>query len=180
MKLSQKTTLSFKHEDDFIVTIGMLNGSVGGSEYLKTIHNKIEGPIAKIDIDLEIKVQSVCLEAIKSGIINSAHDISDGGLAVNLAESISFSKPGLGADISIDRKLRTDQILFGESQGVIIVSLDSKNLHHVALLAQKYNIYTQTLGTVTETAKLKINESINLSRKKIEKAYFNSLSKIMS
>ena len=94
----------------------------------------------------------------KSKLIKSAHDISDGGLAINLAESISFSKPGLGADISIDRKLRTDQILFGESQGVIIVSLDSKNLHHVALLAQKYNIYTQTLGTVTETAKLKINE----------------------
>ena len=73
-------------------------------------------PISKIDIDLEVRVQSICLEAIKSGIIKSAHDISDGGIAVNLSESLCFSNKGLGANINIDRKLREDEILFGESQ----------------------------------------------------------------
>ena len=158
----------------------MLNGNLGGSEYLKTIHSKIEGPIAKIDIDLEVKVQSVCLEAIKSGIIHSAHDISDGGLSVNIAESICSGAYGVGAKISISRKLREDQILFGETQGVIVVTLDSKDLHQVALVAQEHNVYTQTIGSVTDSRKLEINDSISVSREKLEKAYFNTLSDIMA
>ena len=83
-------------------------------------------------------MHKICLELISKGLINSAHDISDGGLAVNLSESICSGKSGLGAEISISRKLREDQILFGETQGVIVVSLEPKNLHHVALLAEEY------------------------------------------
>ena len=93
-------------------------------------------------------------------IIKSAHDISDGGLSVNLAESICIGKEGVGADVSVSRKLREDQILFGETQGVIIVTVNPKDLHHVALISQGCNVYTQTIGTVTDSARLKINNSI--------------------
>ena len=85
----------------------------------------------------------------------------------------------MGAEINIDRKLRTDEILFGETQGVIIVSLDSKNLHHVALLAQEYNIHTQTIGVVTDNPSLKINSVIDIKRSTLEEKYFKSLESIM-
>jgi len=177
--VSKNMDMSFKNPGDIIVAIGSMNGELGGSEFLKQCHGIIEGPIPEINLEVESSLHKICLELISKGLINSAHDISDGGLAVNIAESLCTSKENLGADISIDRKLRKDQILFGESQGVIIVSLDSKNLHEIAILAQKHDIYTQTLGTITDTSILKINDSINLSRDKIHKAYFDSLENIM-
>ena len=120
------------------------------------------------------------LTCINSKLIKSAHDISDGGLSVNIAESICSGAPGIGAKISISRKLREDQILFGETQGVIVVTLDPKDLHQVALVAQEYSVYTQTIGSVTDSGKLEINGSIMVSREKLEKAYFHSLSDIMT
>ena len=177
---SKHMDISFKDPGDIIVAIGALNGELGGSEYLKQCYGKIEGPIPTVNLDLEISLHKICLDLIEKGIIKSAHDISDGGISVNLSESVCTAKGNIGADISIDRKLREDQILFGETQGVIVVSLDSKDLHHVALLAQEHNIHTQTIGTVTDSAKLKINQSINLDRKKIEEAYFHTLSNAMS
>jgi len=177
---SKHMDISFKDPGDIIVAIGALNGELGGSEYLKQCYGKIEGPIPTVNLDLEISLHKICLDLIEKGIIKSAHDISDGGISVNLSESVCTAKGNIGADISIDRKLREDQILFGETQGVIVVSLDSKDLHHVALLAQEHNIHTQTIGTVTDSAKLKINQSINLDRRKIEEAYFHALSNAMS
>ena len=177
--VSKSMDMSFKNPGDIIVAIGAINGELGGSEFLKQCHGIIEGPIPEIDLEVESSLHKICLELISKDMINSAHDISDGGLAVNIAESLCSSKENLGADISIDRKLRADQILFGESQGVIIVSLDPKNLHEIAILAQKYDIYTQTLGTVTDTGILKINDLVDLGRDDISEAYFESLANIM-
>ena len=177
--VSKSMDMSFKNPGDIIVAIGAINGELGGSEFLKQCHGIIEGPIPEVDLEVESSLHKICLELILKGMINSAHDISDGGLAVNIAESLCSSKENLGADISIDRKLRADQVLFGESQGVIIVSLDPKNLHEIAILAQKYDIYTQTLGTVTDTGILKINDLVDLGRDDISEAYFESLANIM-
>ena len=173
--LSQKTTLDYKNEGDLIITIGMANGALGGSEYLKTIHGKVEGPISKVDIDLEMKVQSVCLQAIKEGIINSAHDISDGGLAVNVSESIVSAKEGIGAKLAIHRKLRDDEILFGECQSVIIVTISEENLHKLILIAKEVDVSTQTIGKVTNNGRLVINDWVSIDRSDISDAYFNSL-----
>ena len=139
----------------------------------------IKGPIPEINLDIEVSIQKICLELISKGYIKSAHDISDGGLSVNIAESVCFSSKGIGAEININRRLRNDEILFGETQGVIIVSLDSKNLHNIALLAQEYNIHTQTIGVVTDNPSLKINDVVNIKRNTLEKYYFKSLESIM-
>ena len=178
--INQSTTMEFKDAGDFIVTIGALNGSIGGSEYLKTIHNTIKGPIPNLNIELEMGVQELCLEAIKKGIIKSAHDLSDGGLAINISESLLFSSSGLGAKLDLDRKLRTDELLFGECQSLIVVTLEESALYELVLLSKKLDVHTQTIGRVTDTNNLIINDSINISRKKIEKAYFHSLEHIMS
>ncbi len=177
---SQMTTMEFKNQNDFIVIIGSLNGTLGGSEYLKTIHNRIEGPIPNINLEFELRVQDVCLEAIKKGIIASAHDISDGGLAVNIAESLVYAKKGLGVKLNFTRKLRDDELLFGESQSAIVVSLSEENLIQLVIIAKKYDVPTQTIGRVTSNNILKINDLIKVKRENLEDAYFNSFTDIMN
>mgnify|MGYP001064730493 CR=1 FL=1 len=177
--IGQNTTIEFKDAGDFIVTLGALNGCLGGSEYLRTIHGQIQGPIPHLNLELEMGIQELCLGAIKKGIIKSAHDLSDGGLAVNISESLVHSKPGLGVRLDVERKLENNELLFGECQSVIVVSLEEPALYELILLAQELDMHTQTIGRVTDTGSLVINDHIDISRKKLEKAYFNSLEKIM-
>ena len=178
--IEQNTTIEFKDAGDFIVTLGALNGCVGGSEYLRTIHGQIKGPIPHLNLELEMGIQELCLDAIKKGIIKSAHDLSDGGLAVNISESIVHSKPGLGAKLDVVRKLRDDELVFGECQSLIVVSLEEAALYELILLAQKLDVHTQTIGRVTDIGSLVINDLMDIPRKKLKNAYFNSLEKIMA
>ena len=178
--INQSTSSEFKDTGDFIVTIGALNGCVGGSEYLKTEHGRVEGPIPPLNEELELGVQGLCLEAIKKGIIKSAHDLSDGGLAVNIAESIINAKSGLGAKLDIDRKLRNDELLFGECQSVIIVTLDEDQLYELILLAQGMDVHTQTIGRVNDSGRLVINDLIDIARNDIEPVYQDTLGNIIS
>ncbi len=178
--IEQSTTIEYKDAGDFIVTLGALNGCLGGSEYLRTIHGKIQGPIPHLNLELEMGIQELCLDAIKKGIIKSAHDLSDGGLAVNISESLIHSKKGLGARLDVVRKLQNSELLFGECQSVIVVTLEEGALYELILLAQKLDMHTQTIGRVTDTNSLIINDQIDISRTKLENAYFNSLEKIMT
>tara|TARA_B100000941_G_scaffold270840_1_gene229077 strand:- start:1523 stop:3760 length:2238 start_codon:yes stop_codon:yes gene_type:complete len=173
------TTMEFKEKDDFIVALGSLNGVIGGSEYLKTMYDRVEGPIANIDMRLEHRVQSMCLESIEKGIINSAHDLSDGGLAINIAESIVCSKNNLGASLDLVRKLEDVELLFGECPSVIIVSINESSLYDLVVLAKKYDIHTQTIGKVTGDGMMNINNKISIDRKELSKSYFNSLEELI-
>ena len=177
--MAHATSISYKNEGDFIVCLGSLNPTLGGSEYLKIVHDKIEGPLHNFDIKSELDVQNLCLDAIKEGLINSAHDISDGGLAVNIAESILFSDESIGAEINLSRKMRNDELLFGECQSVIIVTINEENLFTLVEKAQALNVYTQTIGKVTSNGKLIINDLIDIGKKELNDAYFQSLEKIM-
>ena len=177
--MAHATSISYKNERDFIVCLGSLNPTLGGSEYLKIVHDKIEGPLHNFDIKSELDVQNLCLDAIKEGLINSAHDISDGGLAVNIAESILFSDKSIGAEINLSRKMRNDELLFGECQSVIVVTINEENLFTLVEKAQALNVYTQTIGKVTSNGKLIINDLIDIGKKELNDAYFQSLEKIM-
>ena len=178
--IEQNTSMEFKDPGDFIITLGALNGCLGGTEYLRTIHHKIQGPIPHLNMELEMGVQELCLEAIKTGIIKSAHDLSDGGLAVNICESIIRSASGLGAKLDVNRKLRNDELLFGECQSLIVVTLEESALYELILLSKKLDVHTQTIGRVTDTGMVVINDLINVPRKKLEDAYNNSIHRIMA
>ena len=173
-------TVNFKEKDDLIVVLGSLNGQLGGSEYLKILHNKIEGPISNINISLERKVQETCLESIKAGLLNSAHDLSDGGLSVSLAESVIMSDSNLGAEINVVRKLEDVELLFGECPSVIVVTLNQDNLYNLVKIAKSHDIHTQTIGKVTDNNNLIINDLISLSKDTLKDCYYNALKEKMS
>ena len=173
------TTMEFKNPGDFIVAIGTLNGSLGGSEYLKTIYDRIEGPIANIDMRQEHRVQTLVLDSIQQGIVNSAHDLSDGGLAVNIAESILFAKSQIGASLNLVRKLKDVELLFGECPSVIIITIAEEDLYNLVVLAKKHDVHTQTIGKVTDDNSLNINDLISINRSDLKPAYFDSLEKAL-
>jgi phosphoribosylformylglycinamidine synthase len=103
-----------------------------------------------MNLEEEIAVQETCLKGIRIGLVRSAHDCSEGGLAVALAESC-FSDPGkeIGARISLpDMALRTDAFLFGESQSRIILSMEGGHLCEMDQIAQEKGVPLQVIGQV--------------------------------
>ena len=148
--------------------------------YLRTIENKIQGPLFHFDPDEEKRVQDTCLAAIKSQIITSAHDISDGGLAVSLSEMVASSKDNLGADVYIESELSDLELLYGECASTIIVTVKKEDLFKLVLLTKKYDINSQTIGSVNNDNRLKINDFLNVSKKDICETYFNTLNTLMT
>ncbi len=174
------TTSYFKNKDDVIVMLGPFNASLAGSSYFKFYYDKVCGPLPLFDMDNELNVQKVCIEAIDSGIINSAHDLSDGGLSIAIAESVISSPGELGAYINIENKLSDKEVLFGECPSIIIVSINEKSLYDLVLTAKKYNVNTQTIGRVTSDRKLIINDLIEIDKDVISTKYMSTLSNIMN
>ncbi|NLY51378.1 MAG: phosphoribosylformylglycinamidine synthase subunit PurL [Firmicutes bacterium] len=142
-------TQSFKKAGDIIVLLGENKGELGGSEYLKVIHGHVAGRPSQLDLDLEKRVQDLCLAAIRAGLLSSAHDCSEGGLAVTLAESCILG--GLGAEITLERKdLSPAQLLYGESHSRIVVSLAPEHLDRLQQLAEEFSAPLTVIGKVQE------------------------------
>lgn len=161
-------SMEFKNHNDLIVLLGENKEELGGSEYLKVIHNLVKGVPPQIDLLKEQAVQNACREAIKKELLSSAHDCSDGGLAISLAESCIKGKKGV--QIKIEDKMRSDALLFGESQSRIIVSINPKNLSLLQDVADKYQVPLLVLGSV-EGEELNINRLISLKVKQLEKVW---------
>ncbi len=177
--ISNYMTMDFKNEGDLIVAIGNINPSLGGSTYLKQFYDKVEGPLSNFNTVDEVNVQNLCLDLINQKIINSAHDVSDGGISVALSESVIFSKDQLGAEINIEHKMRIDELLFGECSSLILVSLNEAKLYDLVHLSKEHDVRTQTIGKVVNNDKFIINDSVNLTKKQLSKVYNTSFSKIM-
>ncbi|GAB6157988.1 phosphoribosylformylglycinamidine synthase subunit PurL [Desulfotomaculum varum] len=144
--LAHVCTQGFKQAGDAVFLIGETLPELGGSEYLKIHFGLTKGKPPVLDLQLEKKVQDFVLAEIKSGLIKSAHDCAEGGLAVALAECCIAG--GLGADITMVRRFRGDALLFGETQSRIIISVDrQRSVELVKKLVAAGVPYSQ-LGTV--------------------------------
>ncbi|MGE5305178.1 MAG: phosphoribosylformylglycinamidine synthase subunit PurL [Alphaproteobacteria bacterium] len=142
----------FKSAGDVIALIGRTRDELGGSEYLKIVHGIVKGTPPWIDLALEHAVQSCCIEAIEQQIIHSAHDTSEGGLAVALAECcIGGPDKPLGARIESREMIRADALLFSESQSRIVVSIAEKDVPQLQEIAARYNVPMQVIGSVGGT-----------------------------
>ncbi len=169
-------TAAFKNEGDLIVLLGRdsldSDGSdLGGSEYLELIHGLVAGR-PDIDIDLEAAVQKACRALVSSGIVNSAHDCSDGGLAVALAESAVAG--GLGAEITAPITDRWDAALFGEAQSRIIVTLSPDHLPTLADICASEQVPYLNLGTVSG-ADLTIGGLLSVPVSRLSETHANGL-----
>jgi phosphoribosylformylglycinamidine synthase len=182
--LKHVTTQEFKEEGDVIIFLGETKEELGASEYLKVIHNLVKGETPNLDLEEEKKIQDACLEMIQQGLIKSAHDCSEGGLAVALAECCISSPDLLGANIKLDVNIRSDALLFGESQSRIVVTTQKKDLETLKEIASQHKIPFVEIGRVGGQ-KLKIslgsdeNVLINLPVAKMVDLYDHSIERIM-
>ena len=150
----QQTTADFKQAGDIIALLSPASwihqNDIGGSEYLSWIHKKTVGDTPHFELIEEKKVQDALLEMIKSGQVASAHDISDGGLLVAIAESVLFADQ-LGAHIAIEEtSVRLDALLFGEAQSRIVLSIPAAAWDDAHALATSHNTRLTSIGTVAE------------------------------
>jgi phosphoribosylformylglycinamidine synthase len=119
------TRSNFTTEGDAIVLLGTPTAELGASEYLARVHNVVAGSPPHCDLEAERELIEVVLAAIEAGIVRSAHDSSDGGLAVALAECclIDRGRPlGAKIDLSVFADLPARSVFFGEAQGRVIIS----------------------------------------------------------
>ncbi|MFL5470480.1 MAG: phosphoribosylformylglycinamidine synthase subunit PurL [Gemmatimonadaceae bacterium] len=147
--LSHITRATFQQDGDAILLLGDIGGELGGSEYLASIHGKVIGAPPRCDVDLERKVIDALLDAIRAGVVSSAHDCSDGGLAVALAECcIANRENETGAEIDLSRhaQIANRAILFGETQARIIVS--SAAPERIQEIAAKAGVPCAQIGRV--------------------------------
>ena len=143
------TTQWFKEDGDLVALIGLTMEEFGGSEYLKIMCDRVEGKPPHLDLRLAQSVNKLCLELIREKILASAHDCSEGGLAVALAEScMSHPLAAKGATLDIDSTVRNDAFLFGESQSRILISFSAKNRLVVEAKAKAMEVPFAIIGKV--------------------------------
>ena len=142
----KRCTSEFKREGDVIALISGADTdtSIGGSEYLKTIHGIVAGQPPALDMTQEKNVHEAVLRGIESGAVKSAHDCADGGLAVALAESCMPC--GVGADVELTAGCAASAALFGEAQSRIIVSVCADRLDAMQEIARDCGARCAVLG----------------------------------
>lgn len=170
-------THGFKDEGDVVFLLGSQeeSGGLDGSEYLEVVHNLVAGK-PYINLDLESKVQRCCLSLIKQGIIKSAHDCSDGGLAVTLAECCIARGIGFKGKWEIHGRL--DSALFGELQSRIVVSVDPKKVKLLEETAAKVGSPIKRLG-ITGGKNLAVQGFINVPLEQIDDMWRNGLQRAL-
>jgi phosphoribosylformylglycinamidine synthase len=145
---NQKMTMYFKNEGDVIVMIGKAVNDIGSSEYLHKLKSTEYSPAPYFDLEEEYYMQQVLAGTIKEKLVNSAHDISEGGLMVTLLES-GFQK-GLGFTITFQsNNIRQDAFWLGETQGRVVVSVSKEKLGVLKDRLRTEGQYFLELGTVT-------------------------------
>jgi phosphoribosylformylglycinamidine synthase len=143
------TRQGFQQKNDLIWLVGGLGDEMGGSLYLRSIHGLKIGSPPRLDYDQALAVHQFLAEAIRFGWVQSAHDCSDGGLAVALAESCVSGEVKRGAEISVGaRGRRTDELLFNESQSRILISSRPGSAAELRLLADRHKVDLIELGQV--------------------------------
>ena len=154
------------------------SADLAGSEYLQLMHGIVAGRPA-ISLERERRVQQLCRKAIRAGIVKSAHDCSDGGLAVALAECCILGEVGFESGEALARLPgRWDAVLFGERQSRIVVSLAPDQLPRLNQLTAELGVPMLQLG-ITRGSRLKISENVDLPVSEITGAWSNGLERAL-
>jgi phosphoribosylformylglycinamidine synthase II len=163
--IEKRCSVPFQDNGDIIVLLG---------------YNRAEGEIPALDLDLEKRVQLACLEAIQIGMVKSAHDLSEGGLAVALAECAIHA--GKGAVINLADQLKDDQLLFAEAQSRIILTIAADKIFSLSDVAMLYQVPCSIIGKVGGKELVIMRDKkalVKLPVAKLKERYFNALPELL-
>lgn len=173
---AHQTTLNFKNEGDLIYLVGPSENDISSSEYLYSYRGIKASPAPGFDFDTEWRVQEGIKTLIRYGWLQSAHDVSDGGLFVTLAESAMAGNKGF--QIDLDTRTRIDAFLFGESQSRVVISIAPDQRQHVESYLEDSILPFQFLGSVT-TSEFLIDAKPVMTVFEAKNLYDNALGNIM-
>src|SRR5437773_11899414 len=142
------TTQWFKNAGDVVILAGQAGNELGGSQFLNICHGRKQGPTARVDLELEIKVQNAVRDLIREGLVKSAHDCSDGGLAVALTECCLNPSGFLGVDLDLNFSDTATEILFNESQSRIVISVAADDAGKMMSILREGGVPSRQLGKV--------------------------------
>jgi len=145
---TDKMTMDFKQTGDVIYLIGESSNDINSSEYLHKLHGIEYSPAPAFDIDNEINIQNTIAKLISKKLIQSAHDVSEGGLFVTLTESC-FNRTA-GYNIVSNVAVRKDAFLFGEAQSRVVVSIKQTSEEALVSMLASHKILYEKLGVVTD------------------------------
>jgi phosphoribosylformylglycinamidine synthase len=177
------TTQFFKHGGHVIILIGEPGSELGATHYLKVVHGRKEGAPPRLDFTTEKAAHEAVRALIRIGLIESAHDCSEGGLAVCLVESCLSGRQPLGAEVDFgETGRRADVLLFNESQSRILISVKKHNASAALALLEWRGVPARRLGTVTTSDSLRISadgKTFGWSLDDLDAAWSQSIEKLL-
>jgi phosphoribosylformylglycinamidine synthase II len=178
---SQHVTQWFKGEGDAIVLLGRNREELGSSEYLAVTHHQVRGGVPWMDLEIERRLIHAVVSAAREGLLRSAHDVAEGGLAVALAEcciSGEATAP-LGARIEVEAGFRPDALLFGESHARMIVSVRRRHLTRLREIARREDVPISVIGEV-RGQRLEIGDLVGLDVGTLRECWRQGLTKTLA
>ena len=168
------TSLAFKGKSDLIYMIGRLENDISSSEYLASYHGVKESSVPNFDLDAEYDMQQTITKLIRVDVIESAHDVSDGGTFITLLESAMVNN--LGFDITTCSEIREDAFLFGESPSRVMITTTERNEEKVLDILNKSKVPFTLMGHVTK-GDIRIDDNSFGDIAQYKEIYDNSLAK---
>lgn len=160
----------FKQAGSDVLLLGDSTGEVGGSEYLATVHGLEKGLPPKVDLVKEKKIIDFMVEAAELKLVSGAHDTSEGGLGVALAE-MCFGEDMFGASISLNEDMRDDFLLFGECHGRVVLEAPAVNTAKLMKLAEKYDINCKKIGVTGGSSLIIKNNGKEILSKNVDEIF---------
>ena len=171
---SHITPLGFQGKSDLIYMLGTCDNNISSSEYLASFHRIKESSTPNFDLDSEAKLQNTLIKLIRAGVIESAHDVADGGAFITLLESSMVNN--LGFDITTSSEVREDAFLFGESPTRVIVSVREVKEDRFLDLLENSSLPFSLLGHVSK-GEIRIDDKSFGTVSEYKSIYQNSLAK---
>jgi phosphoribosylformylglycinamidine synthase II len=142
------TTQWFKHEDRAIILLGSTGNDLGASCYGLAMLGAVEGSVPRLDLNLERRVQNACLKITQAELVESAHDCSDGGVAVAIAESCfsSYRREAIGCEVNLDGEFSAAALLFAETPSRIVLSATNSNVDNIVEIAREHEVAVAVIG----------------------------------
>lgn len=174
---SKRVTMAFKDAGDVVILLGETADELGGSEYLSIVHGVVAGRPPALDIEEEHRIHEALLAAIEAGFVKSAHDCSEGGVGVALAESVIAG--GLGATVALDDDLAPVSSLFSETQGRIVLTCAEPDAAALTDLLVSHEVPFSVIGEVGGQ-RLAIEDKLDVSLSALQRAWVPTLERLVA
>jgi phosphoribosylformylglycinamidine synthase len=147
--VDRRVRMPFRREEDVVALLGETHDELGASEFLRAIHGRDEGPCPEVDLEAERRLVELLVNLAEEGRLASAHDVSDGGLAIALAECAMGS--GLGARVRLEPGVRPSSLLFGETTGRALLTFGPAEEASIRAAAEAAGVPFAAIGRVGGT-----------------------------